>query len=135
MLFHNYLQLPSGVKPSDARGVSGLKGLKYVDKVRDAQTFTEEQELVTIEGEVDRVYAGVSDVKRLELPEGAVEVKTEGLPDVTVWNPAAQKSAGIGDMHADGWTEFIAVEPGRVNDWIKLEPGQSWTGSQTIRVA
>lgn len=40
--------------------VQGIKGLKYVDSVKDCQEFVEDKDEVRFQGEVDQYYLEVS---------------------------------------------------------------------------
>jgi len=56
------------------------------------------------------------------------------LSDVVVWNPWETKAGGMGDFAPkDGWKYMICVETGAVNEWQKLEGGESWEGKQVLK--
>lgn len=60
--------------------------------------------------------------------------REEGLTDVVVWNPWADKAAGMSDFGpADGWKKMVCVEAGAVESWIKLEGGEGWEGGQRVK--
>ena len=52
-----------------------------------------------------------------------------------VWNPWADKAAGLADMGDDEWTGMVCVEGGNVlADEITLAPGDSHTLRYEIEV-
>jgi len=60
-----------------------------------------------------------------------------GSKVTVVWNPGLVTSQKIGDMHPEGYKNFICAEPANAYagvDMIELEPGKSFTLSTTIMV-
>lgn len=111
--------------------------MQYVDKVRNAQVFTEESDQLAFTGETDRVYTTPAS-KEGKLPAITVNdggkprmvVYRDSLPDATVWNGWEEKIAGMGDFEPkDGWKRYVCIEPGTVSGWTKLEGGDAWEGS------
>lgn len=131
-LLHTYLRLPPQSLPRDVR-LKSLKGLKFIDKVANGNLGTEEREEVDfLAGEVDRVYSNVPSEIEVSLGNAnRLTIKTEGLPDLTVWNPHEVKSNAMADMESDGWKKFVCVEPGQTN-FVTLKPLGSWKGSQEL---
>ena len=113
-----------------------MKSSPYVDKVREAKTFTEESSSLNFEGETDRVYTPPTgqgnSLVPLVVTEGGQEsfvVTRDSLPDVTVWNGWVDKIKGMGDFEPkDGWKRYLCIEPGTVSSWTKLEAGDAWEG-------
>ncbi|KIW50688.1 hypothetical protein PV05_09476 [Exophiala xenobiotica] len=132
VLFHTYL----AVKDIHKTAVKGLQSSPYVDKVRSAQTFTEEASSLSFSGETDRVYTpptaeGNTLVPLLVTEDGAESfvVTRDALPDVTVWNGWEDKIKAMGDFEPkDGWKSYLCIEPGTVSSWTKLEAGDAWEG-------
>jgi len=133
-LFHTYIRLPPQSLPQDVR-LKSLKGLEFADKVAKGNIATEERDEVDfLAGEVDRVYSNVPSEIEVNLGNGKrLTMKTEGLPDLTVWNPHEVKSNAMADMESDGWKRFVCVEPGQTN-FVTLRPHGSWKGSQELMV-
>ncbi|XP_033634912.1 putative glucose-6-phosphate 1-epimerase [Asterias rubens] len=129
-LLHTYLSVSDVTKTT----VSGLKGLKYVDKVRDGQTFTEDRELVSLSENYDRVY--------MDTPSGhivhnvttgkTVIIKKTNLPDTVVWNPWEEKAKAMGDFGDDEYPKMLCVEAGHVSSPVTLDPGASFIAGQVI---
>lgn len=133
VLFHSYFT----VKDITQTAVSGLKDTSYVDKVRNADTFTEESDDIKITGETDRVYTTPTDSKIVVKEGGKASFTTirDSLPDVTVWNGWEAKLAAMGDFEPkDGWQRYICIEPGTVSNWTKLEAGDAWQGGARFEV-
>jgi len=113
-------------------GVVGLKGTEYIDKMKEAQRFREENERLTITRETDRVYCGAGDVKLLTGETGMLITKPLGLPDSVVWNPWIDKAKALADLHDDEWQKFCCVESGAIERPITLLPGAAWVGTQLL---
>jgi D-hexose-6-phosphate mutarotase len=95
----------------------------------------EEAEAVTFTGEVDRVYGPAPSQVTLEDRQGGRIVtitKDSGLQDVVVWNPWVEKAAALSDLPDDGYKEFVCIEVGAIRKPVRVEPGTTWSGSQTV---
>lgn len=129
---HTYLR----VEDVRRAAVEGLRGLRYLDKVAGGEEKAEEGEAVTFAGEVDRVYPNAPD--RLRVRDGAagraVIVEKEGFRDAVVWNPGAELARELPDLVDDEYLRMLCVEPGNVGVPVRLAPGESWTGTQRLRV-
>lgn len=141
MLFHTYFRIPDISKVS----ISGLKGINYIDKTSDSEKVSNE-DLFTITKEEDAIFKNVfshpddqNDKKSLSLflsegPIDRIELATNGLPDVVVWNGWSTKCDKMADMEPEGWKRYLCVEPGNLNQQISIESGNIWVGSQMISV-
>ncbi|KAJ3149421.1 hypothetical protein HDU89_003785 [Geranomyces variabilis] len=119
-------------------GVKGLEGASFVDKVAEgAPRAVESRTAVTVTGEVDRVYEGVAkdEVTVTGTGQGDVIVHKTNLPDVVVWNPWTDKAKAMADFGDDEFHNMICVEAGSVAKFITLQPGETWTGGQTLKAA
>lgn len=128
-LFHSYFT----VKDISKTTVAGLKGATYVDKMKDAKTFSEDSDDIAITAETDRVYTTAgSSLPPIVVKEGGKDslvTTRDSLPDATVWNGWVDKLAAMGDFEPkDGWQRYLCIEPGHVNSWLKLEAGDAWEG-------
>ncbi|KAK4136657.1 galactose mutarotase-like protein [Trichocladium antarcticum] len=133
VLMHTYLR----VGDIAAVEITGLDGASYVDKVDGAKTKTESSAPLTITGETDRVYTpagdGSSPVSVVENGKTTFSVTRENLGNVVVWNPWAEKAAGMADFAPrDGFKNMVCIEPGAVGGWQSVEPGDAFEGAQTI---
>jgi glucose-6-phosphate 1-epimerase len=131
---HTYLRV------SDLRhtAVEGLKGSWFVDRTKPSigivRDETQKDERLEFPGEVDRLYFDVTRPVQLIQGEQKTSVEKSGFSDVVVWNPGSEKCAASKDMQPDSYLEFVCVEAAAVEKPIKLEQGESWTGSQRLIV-
>jgi glucose-6-phosphate 1-epimerase len=107
----------------------------YIDKVLNATTHTQVGDL-SISGEVDRIYKSIpqSTTSVLQAGTPVFNVSRDNLPDTVIWNPWAEKAKATADFEPkDGYKKMLCVEVGAVNDWQKLDGGESWEGGQIIQ--
>lgn len=116
--------------------VEGLRGVRYLDKLRAGGAFTEERDAVDVAGEVDRVYVAAPDRLRVRGAAGgrAVVVEKQGFRDAVVWNPWEEGARGLPDMADDEYLRMLCVEPANAAEPVHLAPGEEWTGTQRLRV-
>jgi glucose-6-phosphate 1-epimerase len=118
--------------------VSGLKDLAYVDQVAQGVQRVQHDEPLRVEGEIDRIYADIhgSASRGIELSdnERIFTLRQEGFRDAVVWNPGAGKAASLADMTPGGYKSFLCIEAGAILQPVRLAPGESWHGSQVVRV-
>ena len=95
----------------------------------------EENEIVSISGFTDRVYAQAPDVITFKNTEDVPKIKLtkSGLKDWVVWNPY-ETAAKMSDMHEDGHLEFVCIEATQTSDRIVLNPGQNWEACHSMEV-
>jgi glucose-6-phosphate 1-epimerase len=115
--------------------IEGLHGIRYRVSSDPGVLRVDEDEVVRIAGEIDRVYVEaprrlvVRDVARTTVLEAA------GFPDVIVWNPGPERGAALSDMEPGGDGRMLCVEAGAVQMPIVVEPGARWEGRQTLIAA
>ncbi|SCZ90797.1 BZ3500_MvSof-1268-A1-R1_Chr1-3g02260 [Microbotryum saponariae] len=136
-LLHTYLLLPESVQPDQVQ-VQPLQGLKFIDKVAGGREGKEDRSVVVVQGpnqEVDRVYHRAPNELRITYQgsKGSVTVSKNGLADVVLWNPGAEKAATIGDMQEGGASKYVCLEPGQVSSWVELSKGEKWEGSVVMK--
>ena len=131
---HTYLQ----VADVSTVALEGLRGHSYWDKV-DGLDKIQDTDLLVIDGEVDRVYAGVSQDLSLresaDTSAGALHINQSGFDDVVVWNPGALRCATLPDMPALGYCQMLCIEAARIAEPVLLQGGQRWLGVQQLRVS
>ncbi len=129
---HTYLR----TSVIDRTWLDGLGGHRYHDAV-DGIAKVQGPGPLHPEGEVDHVYAGVArDLKMHDQGGGQdrhVLIRQRGFEDVVVWNPGPLRCAALTDMASDGWRHMLCVEAARVDRPVELQPGEVWTGVQTLR--
>ncbi|XP_038071543.1 putative glucose-6-phosphate 1-epimerase [Patiria miniata] len=129
-LLHTYL----GVSDVTKATVSGLKGLQYIDKVKEGKVFTEQRELVTIPENYDRVYMNTQGghIVHDTATGKTIIIKKTNLPDTVVWNPWEEKAKAMSDFGDDEYPKMLCVEAGHVSSPVTLDPGASFVAGQVI---
>ncbi|XP_064620806.1 uncharacterized protein LOC135483728 [Lineus longissimus] len=133
-LLHTYFQLQDVTKST----VTGLKGLRFIDKVQDGATCAETRDLVMVTEHTDRVYEGAASDHVLNgVSDGSVDITIQksNLPDTVVWNPWDKLAAKMGDFGDTEWPNMLCVEAGLVSDRQVLQQGESFSCSQTLTVS
>ncbi|QPF72021.1 D-hexose-6-phosphate mutarotase [Roseateles sp. DAIF2] len=133
---HTYLGLE---ELSDA-SLRGLAGLHYWDAVAGVEK--QQRTDLLLPGspgteDLDRIYHQVQqDLTLIEQnagrPERRLLIRQQGFADTVVWNPGAAKCAQVADMPADGYRKMLCVEAAAVEHPIRLAPGESWAGLQSL---
>jgi glucose-6-phosphate 1-epimerase len=125
---HTYLRV------ADVRtaGLEGLHGVRYLDRTREDRPGTQSAEVLTVSGEVDRIYLDVPNTLRLREPHRPLDIQAEGFPDVVVWNPWKDKSGRLPDMPDNDFRRMLCVEAAVVAKPIALRGGDHWVGRQTL---
>lgn len=112
----------------------GLGGLEYRDTVTGQEHCQQQEEILRINGEIDRIYADVVADIGIEQPHQFVHIRQSGFNDAVVWNPGAEKGAQLSDLEADGYQRMVCVETASIIRPITLHPGESWNGSQVMQL-
>ena len=91
--------------------VTGLEGADYIDKVDNAARKTQAG-AVTVDGEVDRIYTGVTG--ELVINDASLDrrirITSAGGSTAVVWNPWAETAASMADLDDDDYRKMICVE-------------------------
>jgi len=103
--------------------VLGLDGIDYIDKV-DGFAEKTQSGPVTITGEVDRIYKGVTG--ELVIDDASlgrrIRIASRGCSTAVVWNPWSEIASSMGDLDDDDYKKMICVETANA-------------GSETIEIA
>jgi glucose-6-phosphate 1-epimerase len=108
--------------------VLGLEGKSYIDKMDGGATRIQEG-AVTIAGEVDRIYTGVSRELLIEDPvlERRIHITSEGSASAVVWNPWAATAAAMADLGDEEYHGMLCVETTNAGpDAVKIVPGENY---------
>jgi glucose-6-phosphate 1-epimerase len=108
--------------------VLGLEGRPYIDKLDGGATKTQEGP-VTIAGEVDRIYTGVSRELVIDDPvlERRIRIASEGSASAVVWNPWAATAAAMADLGDEDYHGMLCVETTNAGpDTVKIIPGENY---------
>lgn len=107
--------------------ISGLSGTTYVDKLRNAQRFTDHGD-VTITGETDRVYLDTTAACTVHDPLLArrLVIGKDGSQATVVWNPWIAKAKAMPDFGDDEWPGMVCIETVNALDHaLTVPPGGS----------
>ena len=127
--FHTYFKVSN---ISNVR-ISNLQNLKYFDKVDNQAEKRQEEAVLSIANETDRIYCDTPDVIEIADENRKYVLKKDNLPDAVVWNPWIEKSKAFADLPDDGYLDFVCVEAGKVAQRFSLPRGERLTSSQTLR--
>ena len=104
---HSYFQVGDISKVR----VLGLDGTDYLDKVDGAARKTQAGP-VTIAGEVDRIYLGVTGEQVIddESLGRKIHITSRGCSTAVVWNPWSEIAASMADLGDDDYRKMLCVE-------------------------
>lgn len=119
-------------------GVDGLRGLGYLDKLRDFGEFVQDAPW-RFDGACDRIYLRSGARHVIDDPVLARSIVIESLHSAStvVWNPGADGIAALGDVPLADWYQYLCVEAGNCGplDRVTLAPGDETTLVQRISCA
>jgi glucose-6-phosphate 1-epimerase len=127
---HTYLAL----EQISAARLHGLTGLHYRDSVTGVSGCLDADPSLQIQGEIDRIYAGLAAPLELRQPHQTTLISQTGFSDAVVWNPGAEKGSTLSDLEPDGYQRMVCVEAATIMQPVHLAAGMSWSGSQSLRV-
>lgn len=130
--FHSALHTYFQVADIGATQIHGLGGLHYRDTVTNKEHCLQEEGVLSISQEIDRIYANTNNVITIEQAHQRLEISQTGFQDAVVWNPWKEKSAQVSDLGAEEYQHFVCVESAAIMQTVQLKPQQSWQGSQKI---
>jgi D-hexose-6-phosphate mutarotase len=131
---HTYLAV------SDVRqaGVEGLAGATFVDKTDGGRRKTQDDAVIAISDETDRLYLDTPATVMLTDPGlgRLISVVKAGSLSSVVWNPWIAKSRAMPDFGDNEWPGMICVETANAADnAVTLPPGAWHTMTAAISVA
>jgi glucose-6-phosphate 1-epimerase len=115
--------------------IRGLKNVRYQDAMAGNVELIQQDDLLAIPGEVDRVY--LSSPKEILLMENnlpGLSIQQSGFEDTVIWNPGPEKARALQDFPDDDWLHMLCVEAAQVAKPILLASGQKWQGTQTLKI-
>lgn len=125
---HTYLRVHDAAQAE----LVGLKGARFRDAADRTRLRVDDEPVLRVTGELDRVYVGAPPALVLREPRRALAVETRHFPDVVVWNPGRRRAAMLTDMEPDGERSMLCVEAAAAQIPITLAAGARWHGSQTL---
>ncbi|MDH5229797.1 MAG: D-hexose-6-phosphate mutarotase [Gammaproteobacteria bacterium] len=109
--------------------ISGLQHKSYLDKVRQFEEFTQEEDDLRFTQEVDRIYQQVGPSICITDPALKTKIQIDSIASQTtvVWNPWQTISKNSADLKDDDYEKFVCVETANAADEvIQIEPGQEY---------
>jgi len=96
--------------------VQGLHGVHYLDKVGGGVLKTEDDDVIRITGETDRVYLETAHTVEITDPKlrRVIRVEKSGSASTVVWNPWVAKSKAMADFGDEEYLHMVCVESGNV---------------------
>ena len=128
---HTYLR----VRDAAQAELVGLKGARFRDATDKTKLRVDDEPVLRVTGELDRVYVGAPPALVLREPKRALRIETREFPDVVVWNPGRRRAAALSDMEPNGERSMLCVEAAVVQMPITLASGVHWHGSQLLDAA
>jgi D-hexose-6-phosphate mutarotase len=126
--FENCLHTYFEVGDIGSVSVTGLKGIKYLDKVANFAEKQETGEPIRVSSEVDRIYQNTTEAVEIvdEKLGRKVKVEKHGSVSTVVWNPWSGKAQQMPDFGNDEYQRMICVESGNVAaNSIRLPPNET----------
>jgi len=128
---HTYLR----VDDLAAVTLSGLGGRPFIDTVGGVERDDRQGEnLLRFPAETDRIYPAAPSPLILQDSASRVEIASQGFADCVVWNPGSELGARIPDLEPEGYRRYVCVEAAQIVKPVTLPAGQSWSGTQSLRV-
>lgn len=146
VLLHNYFLVKDSLALDGTQcNVTGLEGYSVSDKVTGDEGAVLGADPVTLPDTIiDRVYTPPESKMDLDLtiaagPSKGLSLTASGEVDGVavpvsgvVWNPHAEKAAGMGDFGDDQYVDMICVEPGLISGVPPLEGGKKASFTQAV---
>lgn len=127
-VFENCLHSYFEVGDITSISIAGLKGANYLDKVEHFAKKTENQDLIRIASEVDRIYLDTSStVEILDARLGRkIRIEKQASLSTVVWNPWIARAQQMPDFGNEEYERMVCVESGNVaSNQVRLAPGES----------
>lgn len=115
--------------------VQGLAGARYKDKILGRDDVLESASILAINCAIDRVYRVAPDNLEVQEPGRVTSVRATGFPDTVVWNPWIERGAAIEDLETGDYTHMLCIEAAAARAPVRVEPGRTWIGTQTLVAA
>lgn len=126
--FENCLHTYFEVGDISSVSVTGLKGLKYLDKVENFAEKKEAGDAMKVSSEVDRIYQNTAEPIEIldEKLSRKIHVEKHGSVSTVLWNPWITKAQQMPDFGNDEYQRMLCVEAGNVAaNSIRLPPNET----------
>jgi glucose-6-phosphate 1-epimerase len=127
---HTYLS----VDDIDLAELQGLGGVEEWDAVADVHGVADD--VLYFDGEFDRVYTAHAQAMHMQDGQGRLHIEqSPSWANTVVWNPGADKCAGLTDMPRDGFAHMLCVEAAQVFNPVQVPAGGQWSGWQRLTIS
>jgi glucose-6-phosphate 1-epimerase len=135
LALHTYLRV-AAIEQTRLLGLGGASfwdGVKHLNEptVRSRQS----EDDLRFGSETDRVYSAAK--APLQVQDGSHNLRvaqSDNFTETVVWNPGAALSAKLEDMPDDGFRHMLCVEAARIEQPVRLQPGERWSAWQELSV-
>ncbi|MFD1624830.1 D-hexose-6-phosphate mutarotase [Azospirillum griseum] len=130
---HSYLR----AEVSDR--VTGLGGLEVIDSADGDRRLRADDAPIPLDAPIDRIFLNARAPVTLARGDAGLRaglrasllIEQSGFCDAVVWKPAATDR--LPALPPDGHSRFVCVEAAVIGAPVALDPGQRWSGTQTLR--
>ena len=114
---------------------SGLESALYIDKTDGLREKRLPDAPLILTGWTDWVFPGNTATTTIADGSRRITIAKQNSHTSIVWNPWAEKSAGMADLPPDAWPGFLCVETANAGpDTLTLAPGQAHTLQALISI-
>lgn len=112
----------------------GLKSCRYIDKIKDEDFFTENEDGVRIGEWTDRLYLNTPDEHIFDNKpcDRLMRIRSENFCDTAVWNPWSEMVKDISDMSEEEYLKMFCLSSGVIRKPLKLYPGEEFEAKLMI---
>ena len=145
MLLHTYYKIDD----INQIAVEGFTGSSCKNQLT-SEVIVENSVVNKISEEVDKIYMennsnqSIGDILLSNTGHGNINISKKAYKsdimskivvpvDVVFWNPWIEKAKSLADLPDEAYHNFVCIEPGTVQDWVRLDPEQSLSLIQQIR--
>ena len=112
--------------------VGGLEGVVYRDSAAGGKEARQDDAELRVSGELDRIYFDVPGPLEVRDNVRRTRVAMSGFTDAVIWNPGAERAAGLADLEPGGWLRMLCVEAAIIKQPVTLGSEERWTGQCTL---
>lgn len=125
---HTYLRV------DDIAGTSlhGLADCPYLDATAGDSREVQRVTALLVLDEMDRIYPSAPASLRVIDRDRQLVVRQQGFGDTVVWNPGPAVAARLSDLAPGDDRRFLCVEAAVIEHPVRLAPGETWHGDQTL---
>ena len=117
--------------------VRGLDGASYLDRLRPAATFKQDDQPIRFAAETDRTYINTDAMTTIIDPvlDRRITNRKVNSNSTVVWNPWIAKAKAMADFGDDEWPGMVCIETANAGpNAVELPAGQQHSMSAVISV-